>query len=84
MTWDFDAWRARSPFYDETHDQLVRSVRTFVEREIAPFPPMREPGEGGVVLFILEELDLRHQRPIVPLTRQGLAVEERDEGVGRP
>lgn len=37
MTWDFDAWRARSPFYDETHDQLAKSVRTFVEREIAPY-----------------------------------------------
>ncbi len=34
---DFDAWRARSPFYDETHDQLAKSVRTFVEREIEPF-----------------------------------------------
>lgn len=36
MTWDFDAWRARSPFYDATHDQLAQSVRTFVAREIAP------------------------------------------------
>lgn len=33
---DFDAWRARSPYYDETHDALSQSVRTFVEREILP------------------------------------------------
>ncbi len=32
----FDAWRARSPYYDETHDALAQSVRRFVEREIAP------------------------------------------------
>ena len=33
---DFDAWRARSPFYDETHEALAQSVRRFVAREIAP------------------------------------------------
>lgn len=33
---DFDDWRARSPFYDETHEALAQSVRRFVEREIAP------------------------------------------------
>lgn len=33
---DFDDWRARSPYYDETHDALAQSVRRFVEREIAP------------------------------------------------
>lgn len=37
MTHDFDAWRARSPFYDETHDQLAQSVRTFIEREVEPY-----------------------------------------------
>jgi acyl-CoA dehydrogenase len=36
MTYDFDAWRARSPFYDESHDALAGSVRRFVEREIEP------------------------------------------------
>src|SRR3546814_2270923 len=32
----FDDWRARSPFYDETHEALAQSVRRFVAREIAP------------------------------------------------
>ena len=32
----FDAWRARSPYYDETHEALAMSVRRFVTREIAP------------------------------------------------
>ncbi len=32
----FDDWRARSPYYDESHDALAASVRRFVEREIAP------------------------------------------------
>ncbi|MEE4351050.1 MAG: acyl-CoA dehydrogenase family protein [Pacificimonas sp.] len=32
----FDEWRARSPYYDETHDAIADSVRRFVEREIAP------------------------------------------------
>jgi acyl-CoA dehydrogenase len=34
---DFDSWRARSPFYDESHEALAQSVRRFVAREIAPF-----------------------------------------------
>ena len=34
---DFDNWRARSPYYSETHEALAQSVRRFVEREIAPF-----------------------------------------------
>ena len=34
---DFDSWRARSPFYDDSHDALAQSVRRFVAREIAPF-----------------------------------------------
>jgi acyl-CoA dehydrogenase len=33
---DFEDWRARSPFYGETHEALAQSVRRFVEREIAP------------------------------------------------
>ncbi len=32
----FDDWRARSPFYDETHDAVARSVARFVEREVTP------------------------------------------------
>ncbi|WP_194743298.1 acyl-CoA dehydrogenase family protein [Thermaurantiacus tibetensis] len=32
----FEAWRARSPFYDETHEAVAQSVRRFVEREVAP------------------------------------------------
>jgi acyl-CoA dehydrogenase len=33
---DFDDWRARSPFYDDSHEALAQSVRRFVEREVAP------------------------------------------------
>jgi acyl-CoA dehydrogenase len=33
----FDEWRARSPWYDETHEALAMSVRRFVEREVAPY-----------------------------------------------
>jgi acyl-CoA dehydrogenase len=33
----FDDWRARSPYYGETHEALAQSVRRFVAREIAPF-----------------------------------------------
>jgi acyl-CoA dehydrogenase len=32
----FDQWRARSPYYDETHEAVAQSVRRFVEREVAP------------------------------------------------
>ena len=32
----FDAWRARSPHYGETHEALAQSVRRFVSSEIAP------------------------------------------------
>ncbi|GAA4049359.1 acyl-CoA dehydrogenase family protein [Parerythrobacter jejuensis] len=32
----FDQWRARSPHYDETHEAVSDSVRTFVSREIMP------------------------------------------------
>lgn len=33
---DFDDWRARSPYYDESHDALAASVRRFVDLEVAP------------------------------------------------
>jgi acyl-CoA dehydrogenase len=32
----FDAWRARSPYYDESHEAVCATVRRFVEREIMP------------------------------------------------
>lgn len=32
----FDQWRARSPYYNETHEAVAQSVRRFVEREVAP------------------------------------------------
>ncbi len=32
----FDDWRARSPFYDETHEAVAQSVRRFVHAEVAP------------------------------------------------
>ncbi len=32
----FDQWRARSPYYGETHEALAQSVRRFVAREVAP------------------------------------------------
>ncbi len=32
----FEDWRARSPFYDETHEAVAQSVRRFVEREVMP------------------------------------------------
>jgi acyl-CoA dehydrogenase len=32
----FDEWRARSPYYDESHDAVAQSVRRFVDREIMP------------------------------------------------
>ena len=34
---DFDDWRARSPYYGETHEALAQSVRRFVAREVAPY-----------------------------------------------
>ncbi len=34
---DFDDWRARSPYYDDSHEALAQSVRRFVEREVAPY-----------------------------------------------
>ncbi len=36
MTTQFDLWRARSPFYDESHEAVAQSVRRFVAQEIAP------------------------------------------------
>lgn len=32
----FDRWRARSPFYDETHEAVAQSVRRFIETEVNP------------------------------------------------
>jgi acyl-CoA dehydrogenase len=32
----FDDWRARSPFYDDSHEALAQSVRRFVAQEVAP------------------------------------------------
>jgi acyl-CoA dehydrogenase len=32
----FEAWRARSPFYDESHQAVAESVRRFVAREVEP------------------------------------------------
>ena len=32
----FEKWRAKSPFYDETHQAVADSVRTFVQREVEP------------------------------------------------
>lgn len=36
MTSDFDQWRARSPYYDESHEAVAQSVRRFVQQEVAP------------------------------------------------
>jgi acyl-CoA dehydrogenase len=32
----FESWRAKSPFYDETHQAVAESVRAFVSREVEP------------------------------------------------
>jgi acyl-CoA dehydrogenase len=32
----FERWRAKSPFYDETHQAVAESVRAFVSREVDP------------------------------------------------
>jgi len=32
----FDEWRARSPFYDDTHEAIVQSVRRFIALEATP------------------------------------------------
>ena len=36
MTISFDAWRARSPFYDESHEAVAQSVRRFMAAEVLP------------------------------------------------
>jgi acyl-CoA dehydrogenase len=33
----FEDWRARSPYYDQTHEAVAQTVRRFVEREAAPY-----------------------------------------------
>jgi acyl-CoA dehydrogenase len=37
MTTQFDQWRARSPYYDESHEAVAQSVRRFVAQEVAPY-----------------------------------------------
>ena len=32
----FDEWRARSPYYDETHEAVAQSVRRFMAAEVLP------------------------------------------------
>jgi len=32
----FDEWRARSPFYDDTHEAIAQSVRRFITAEATP------------------------------------------------
>ena len=36
MSISFDAWRARSPFYDESHEAVAQSVRRFMAAEVLP------------------------------------------------
>ncbi len=36
MSISFDAWRSRSPFYDETHEAVAQSVRKFMAAEVLP------------------------------------------------
>jgi acyl-CoA dehydrogenase len=36
MSTEFDKWRARSPYYDESHEAVAQSVRRFVAQEVAP------------------------------------------------
>ena len=36
MSISFDEWRARSPFYDETHEAVAQSVRRFMAAEVLP------------------------------------------------
>lgn len=36
MSISFDAWRARSPFYNETHEAVSASVRRFMAAEVLP------------------------------------------------
>ncbi|WP_164156906.1 acyl-CoA dehydrogenase family protein [Sandarakinorhabdus rubra] len=36
MTISFDDWRARSPFYDESHEAVAQSVRRFMAAEVLP------------------------------------------------
>lgn len=48
----FDAWRARSPYYDESHEAISQSVRRFVERECEPHIEKWEKA-GGVPLDVL-------------------------------
>lgn len=69
MTDTFDAWRANSPFYNESHEALAQSLRRFVDREVSPYIDQweeareiprefqRKAGEAGILgLMFPEEL----------------------------
>lgn len=43
----YDAWRRRSPFYNETHEALSASVRAFIAREATPH--VEDWEEAGIV-----------------------------------
>lgn len=43
----FDAWRANSPYYGETHEALAASVRAFIQREALPHVEAWE--DAGIV-----------------------------------
>src|SRR5215470_10781367 len=32
----FDAWRQRSPYYGETHEAVMQTVRRFIQKEAVP------------------------------------------------
>ena len=36
MTTQFDQWRARSPYYDDSHEAVAQSVRRFMAHEVLP------------------------------------------------
>jgi acyl-CoA dehydrogenase len=36
MTTSFDDWRARSPFYNDSHEAVAQSVRRFMAQEVLP------------------------------------------------
>jgi acyl-CoA dehydrogenase len=43
----FDEWRQNSPYYNDTHEELSRGLRRFVEREMTPHVDAWE--EAGIV-----------------------------------
>lgn len=52
MTTRFEEWRARSPYYDESHDAVAASVRRFIELEAAPH--VEEWEDAGEVPLALQ------------------------------